>query len=117
MSKRYRIGRRGENMAEAYFKRKNYRILERNFRAGRAEVDLIVCKGALLVFVEVKTRSSLNFGFPETMLSPSQADRILGAADIYIRDINWSGAVRFDIISVVIRGPHSELCHFKDAFY
>ena len=117
MNKRYGMGKRGEDMAVAYFKRNRFRILERNFRIGRAEIDLIACKDELMVFAEVKTRSSLNFGFPETMISEGQIERIMHAAEVYLFRENWTGQVRFDLVAVVIQGPNSQLCHFRDAFY
>ncbi|MCA6078468.1 YraN family protein [Fulvivirga sedimenti] len=117
MNKRYGMGKRGEDMAMAYFKRNKFQVLERNFRFGRAEIDLIVRKDQLMVFAEVKTRSSLHFGFPETMISDGQIERILTAAEAYLLQKDWRGMVRFDIISVVIQGPNTQLCHFRDAFY
>lgn len=66
MNTSYKLGRHGEALAAAFFVQKKYRIIERNYRHGRVEVDLIAIKDDFLVVVEIKTRSTAFFGAPET---------------------------------------------------
>ena len=93
-----------------------HEILERNFRHGRGEIDIIsLLKNELLVFTEVKLRNQGKFGEPEEFVSEQQANRIIAVADHYIHAINWKKDIRFDVISV--RSDTGEVKWFKDAFY
>lgn len=111
---RKEIGSDGEQKASAYLQSKGYQIVSTNYRYKRGEVDLIVKKGRLLVFVEVKTRNNLKFGNPESFVSSRQQELILEAANAYMTDSDWQGLVRYDIIAIV---PGKEIEHFEDAFY
>ncbi|MGD1892805.1 MAG: YraN family protein [Cyclobacteriaceae bacterium] len=111
-----KTGRRGEDIAVDYLAHKGFKLVARNFRYRRAEVDLIVQKNKLLVFVEVKTRRDTDFGFPETFVSPEQAELIIAAADHYVREHNWEGLIRFDIVAITLE-PDLKIEHFEDAFY
>ena len=109
-------GTRGEDLAEAFLSDKGYEILERNFRHGKGEIDIIcLLDNSFLVFVEVKLRNSGHFGEPEAFLSQQQSNRIIQVADHYIHAINWQKDIRFDVIT--IRSDTGEMKWFKDAFY
>lgn len=110
-------GADGEDAAAEYLMDKGYEVLERNYRYLKAEVDLIVRKDNWLVFVEVKTRSNNDFGFPEEFVDREKEENIFFAADYYMYKINWKGNVRYDIVSVLGTGFERELVHFEDAFY
>ena len=109
-------GQQGEARALAYLQEKGYALVQQNFRYRRAEIDLIVQKDQLLVFVEVKARKNADFGFPETFVSPEQAQLIVTAADHYVQEQNWAGMIRFDIIAITLE-PAITIEHFEDAFY
>ncbi|MEQ9442431.1 MAG: YraN family protein [Cyclobacteriaceae bacterium] len=109
-------GRRGEDIAVAFLRKKGYEVVQRNFRYRRAEIDLIMQKDSLLVFVEVKTRRDSAYGFPETFVSPEQAQLIVAAADHYVREQQWEGMIRFDIVAITLT-PALKVEHFEDAFY
>ena len=111
------FGKIGEDEAAQFLIKNNYQILDRNYRYKRAEIDIICRKGDLLVFVEVKSRSSAAYGLPETFVSKNQQKSIIGAAEQYIHEMEWSAEVRFDIISIIRNKDEQELEHFKDAFY
>jgi len=111
------VGKKGEDEAVKYLTGKGFEILERNFRFGRNEVDIIARLENLLVFIEVKMRSSNLFGYPETFVSDSQVERILDTAEEYQHRINWSGDIRFDIISIEKEDLKSKITHFEDAFH
>jgi putative endonuclease len=70
-----------------------------------------------LVFVEVKTRSSSAFGFPEEFVEAKQKIRILEAADYYQYITDWRGNVRYDIIAINLEQSEPQLLHVEDAFY
>ena len=116
MPSKTQTGRKGEQMACDFLTQKGYDILHRNYRHKRAEIDLIVRQNNLLVFVEVKARSSHAFGLPEQFVDDRKAERIVTAADHFIFENNWQGNIRFDIIAITFK-PEPEICHLKDAFY
>ena len=110
-------GNAGESAAAEYLLNKGYEILERNYTHGHLEVDLIVRKENRLVFVEVKTRSNCDFGFPEEFVDSKKRGNVLRLANHYIFKFNWQGNIRFDIIALTGTGLERELIHFEDAFY
>ena len=112
----HQTGLQGEDIALNYLNQRGFTLVKRNFRYRRAEIDLIVQKDKLLVFVEVKTRHDTSFGFPETFVSAEQAELIVAAADQYVRKNNWSGMIRFDIVAITLL-PDLKIEHFEDAFY
>lgn len=112
-----KTGQDGEEMAARYLTQKGYRILARNFRYKRAEVDLITQLNNLLVFVEVKTRSTLTHGYPEEFVTPRKIALLQEAAEAYIHQLNWQHDIRFDIIAVTVTGGEYHFHHIEDAFY
>lgn len=111
------FGKLGEQIAAVFLREKGYQILARNYRFKRSEIDIICRKKELLIFVEVKTRSSKAFGEPETFVSHNQQEAIIRAAEEYILNNDWKGNIRFDIIAIYKRGKEEELTHLEDAFY
>lgn len=111
------FGKLGEDNAAAFLIKNGYEILQRNYRFKKSEVDLICSRNKLMVFVEVKTRSSKAFGNPESFVSQNQQEAIIRAAEEYILERNWEGDIRFDIIAIYKKGTEEELVHFEDAFY
>jgi len=116
MSIKAELGGEGELMASNFLEQNGYQIVERNYRYKHAEIDVIAQKDKLLVFVEVKTRSKVGFGFPEQAVDDKKAAKVIEGAEQYIYENDWDGDVRFDIIAVVV-GASSEIQHFEDAFY
>lgn len=94
-------GKYGEDLAVSYLEQKGFELLERNYRHGHGEIDLIVLwKNQLLVFVEVKLRKSNTFGEPEIFVSRAQERLIIQTAEHYIYAINWQKDIRFDILAI-----------------
>ncbi|MDH5399641.1 MAG: YraN family protein [Cyclobacteriaceae bacterium] len=117
MAKHLDTGIYGESMASEYLIKRGYVIKARNYRFGRAEIDIIAEKDNILSFVEVKTRSDNSFGYPETFVSERKADKIREGAESYLEQNNWPGHIRFDIIAVEIIADRTPLIsHFMDAF-
>lgn len=111
------LGKRGEEIAADYLKNKGYQILETNWRYRRAELDLIAMQGAILVFVEVKTRSSDRFGTPESFISRQKENFMAEAANVYMEQIGHEWEIRFDFIAILFTGGRYTIEHFEDAFF
>jgi putative endonuclease len=110
-------GKEGEEIAVNYLEGKGYEILARNYRLKRWEIDIIAKEKEVYIFVEVKSRSSSDFGFPEDFLTPQQEGRIRSAAIYYLVEQNIVPKdIRFDIISVLANEKNTEIEHFEDAF-
>ena len=116
MSKNKEIGRKGESIAVDYLIKKGFTVLEKNFTYHRFEIDIIAKIKNTLVFIEVKTRQSHKFGYPEEAVDNKKIDHILDCADHYIYQIQWDGNIRFDIVSILFK-PKLLINHIEDAFY
>ena len=108
-------GNKGEEMAVKWLVNNGYEILERNYRYGRGEIDIIALwQNELLIFVEVKFRSRNDFGNPETHIETGQKHLIIQTAEEYIYAINWIKDIRFDVLAVNSKGV---VVYLKDAFH
>jgi putative endonuclease len=117
-SSSYERGQLGEKLAESYLREKGYRILARNFRAGRGEIDLIAQDGEILVFVEVKSSTSSRFGEPEDRVDWRKQNQIRKVAQAFlISEIQWKGECRFDVIGITYRKGEPIIQHILDAFW
>ena len=88
--------------------------MERNYRFGRLEIDIIGQIKNTIVFIEVKTRQSKRFGYPEEAVDNKKTDHILSCADHFIYQNQWNGDIRFDIISIILK-PEISIEHIEDA--
>lgn len=112
------IGARGEEMAVNYLLGIGYKILEKNWRYKRAEIDVIAMHDETLVFVEVKTRSYDYFGPPDAFVDNKKEELMTGASHVYMEMINHEWEVRFDVISILLnRDGTGHLKHIKSAFF
>ncbi|MDR6193397.1 YraN family protein [Siphonobacter sp. SORGH_AS_0500] len=109
------LGQKGEALAAQILQAKGYEIIHQNYRAGRAEIDLIARKDDWILFVEVKTRTNLSYGYPESFVSPKKIERIKKAADQFVYETNWRGNIRFDVIAISMSRTKTEIEHFEDA--
>ncbi len=110
-------GNMGEVTAINYLKNHNYIILEQNWRFKHLEIDIIALLDTTLVIVEVKWRSSIAFGAPETFVTKQKQKNLIKAADYYIKSKGLNYETRFDVISIVEGFPASKVEHIIDAFY
>ena len=94
-----------------------YEIVERNYRFDKAEVDIIAQKGCVLAIVEVKTRSTADFGTPQDFVKPKQIQRLVKAVDEYVTVKGLDVEVRFDIIAIIKEGSKFKIEHLENAFY
>lgn len=118
MAKHNETGLKGEQLAELFFHKKGYIILERNWRYGHKEVDLIMQDGAWLVFAEVKTRRGLGFGYPEEAVTLTKQGFMKAAAEAYFERHEGFTRVRFDVLAIVLnqQDEATEIVHLEDAF-
>jgi putative endonuclease len=116
VSDKIKKGNEGEALAAQHLINKGYRLSERNYRFKRSEIDLIVQKDNCLVFVEVKLRTSIAFGYPEEFVSEKKAAKIMEGAEQYIYQTNWSGNIRYDIVAICKQKGQTEIVHIEDAF-
>ena len=108
------IGKKGEQLAASFLMKKGFEIVMRNYRFKHAEIDLIIRRDDWLIFVEVKARSSTDFGEPEEFVDARKVNKMYEAAEEYIYSTDWQGHIRFDIVSVKLEAePVIEI--FEDA--
>jgi putative endonuclease len=118
MTKDAALGRRGEDLAHRYLQKKGFSVVARNYKPGAdSEIDIVARYGDLVVFVEVKSRTSVEFGSPDRAIDQEKQKHIMRAARAYVNRaaIEWN-QVRFDTISVVFTDPPS-IYHQQDAFF
>ncbi len=95
-------GQEGENRAVDFLRRKGFHLLERNFRTRGGEIDLIFLDGSVIVFVEVKKRSSAAYGHPIETITSWKMDRLWRTAQFYLFQKGWQERVfRFDLICIL----------------
>ena len=117
MAKHYELGIKGEQLAVDFLIKNNYEIIERNYRFEKAEVDIIAKKDDTLAIVEVKTRSTTDFGNPEDFVKPKQIKNLVKAVDEYVTVNNLNLDVRFDVIAIVKKEKQYGIEHLENAFY
>lgn len=110
------LGRQGEDMAVTMLIGKGYRILDRNWRFGKLELDIVASYGNEIVFVEVKTRRNDLFASPRDAITTTKVKNIVRAADSYIKEHGIDLDARFDIIEIVGTGPSASIEHTESAF-
>lgn len=121
MARHNETGKQGEQIALEYLQQKGWTIAARNYRSGKGEIDLIAwANPELLVFIEVKTRTSNAFGPPEISVDEKKADLMARLANRYMAEIGYEWAVRFDIIAITL--PHQDagaaaIRHLEDVFF
>lgn len=109
------VGRLGEELAAQHLVRSGWKILERNWRGGGGEADLIALDGATAVLVEVKTRTSAQYGIPASAVTQTKLARMRCVLSAWLAEqtAQWF-EVRLDVISVLLEpGADPELEHFR----
>ena len=116
-TKRQKFGEQGEALAVQLLKKAGYKIIETNYRTPLGEVDIIARDRDTIVFVEVKTRSSVHFGSPKWAVTPTKQRKISMVALAFLKATGQSTArARFDVVAVISNrdAPHVEI--IKNAF-
>ena len=117
MAQHNQLGKKGEQMAVDFLTKRGYDIVERNYRFDKAEVDIIAKKENILAIIEVKTRSTSDFGDPQDFVKPKQIQRLVKAVDEYVNENQLDVEVRFDIIAIVKENKGFMIEHLENAFY
>ena len=117
MAQHNELGKKGEQLAVDFLLKKGFQILERNYRFQKAEVDIIAQLKDTLAIVEVKTRSTTDFGNPQDFVKPKQIQRLVKAVDEYVNANGLDVEVRFDIIAIVKENKQFKIEHLENAFY
>lgn len=127
MASHNELGKLGEELAVEFLKKEGYEILNTNWTFQKAEIDIIARKENTLAIVEVKTRSSLDFGLPQDFVKPKKIQLLVKAVDQYVIERNLDIDVRFDIIAITAsvrpsvsghkEGKSFAIEHIIDAFF
>ena len=117
MNARADLGQVGEDAAERFYRKSGFRILERNYRCKGGEIDLIVRRGSLVVFCEVKTRRTDRWGEPSEAVHHAKQGRLRRLAAMWLSERRpGSVDIRFDVVGVIVRPGRAEVRHIPDAF-
>jgi putative endonuclease len=108
-------GKWGEQVAVDYLTQKGYQILGRNIRTPLGEIDILASYEQILVFVEVKTRTNISYGNPESSITTRKLSHMDESARHYIQSIDYMGTWQWDAISILkITSKVHELVHFEN---
>ena len=116
MAEHYELGKKGEQLAIDYLIKQGYKIVERNWRFQKAEIDIIARKEETLISVEVKTRSTNNFGNPQDFVNPKKIKLMVLAMNEYVLKKDLNVEVRFDIMAITKNKRSFDIEHLEDAF-
>ncbi len=119
LDSRKEVGNKGEKLAAKFLKRKGYKIIQRNYKCKLGEIDIIAEQDRTIVFVEVKTRRTQEFGPPQNAITAAKRSQISKVALFYIREKKFvDQSCRFDVIGITFspesRKPRIE--HIENAF-
>lgn len=117
MTQHLDTGRLGEDLAQEELLAQGYEIIARNWRYKNLEIDFIAKDQETLVFVEVKTRRTTRYGQPHESVDWKKQQKLARAANIYLQYSKYQGDIRFDIVSIILNMPKTELSIIKDAFW
>ena len=114
-------GNEGESLACEFLQRKGYKIIERNYRSKWGEVDIIAkiksenrnSKDDVVVFVEVKTKSSDKYGEPWEMVNNWKIEQVKKMGEVWCREYGWEGRVRMDVIGVYLDQDSPRIEHWE----
>ncbi len=114
---RKRRGAVGELLAVRFLEREGMKILRRNYRFERGEIDIVAEEGEEIVFVEVKARRSKAFGEPEEAVTDHKQEQLRKVAEGYLFEHELSDrACRFDVVAIFFHNGRAEINHIKNAF-
>lgn len=111
------LGCKGEMLAVRYLQELGFAIREQNWRCGHKEIDIVAQERDVLVFVEVKTRTTELYGDAVNAVTPAKMRRLILAADTYVKMKRIDLDVRFDIITIVGADEKHRIEHIRNAFY
>jgi putative endonuclease len=114
---RQEFGELGERIAERWLKRQGWRVVQRRFRNGHRDIDLVVERDGTVAFVEVKARRGLAFGDPVEAVNWSKQKELVRSASVWIdRHGKPAESYRFDVVGVLVEGDRVQVRHVPNAF-
>lgn len=118
MKEHIELGNIGESLAESYLKNKNYEIIARNFKNKIGEIDIIAKQQETIIFVEVKTSSSLKFGSPRERITYHKINKIRQVAISYLKlkGLYYKVSVRFDCLEILGNAQDHKIEHYENIF-
>lgn len=117
MAESHNLGQKGEDLATDHLKKAGFKILSRNWKWGKHEIDIIAENKDLIVFVEVKTRTDDYQMHPVTAVTSEKQRSIIYSADGYLQKFNINKEGRFDVITIIKTGESFQIDHIEGAFY
>lgn len=115
MAKHLKTGKIGEQLAADYFLKLGYGILHQNWRYKHWEIDIIAEKSAILHFIEVKTKTTDNYGFPEDAVTPSKIKYLMNAGEEFLyQNPDWE-RIQFDILAIILK-PEIKIFLIEDVY-
>jgi putative endonuclease len=110
-------GKEGEELAVSFLVEKGFEIVERNYRYGKGELDIIAREKDFLVFVEVKSRESLEYGLPEEAVTKRKMAQIRKIAEAYLAEKGITDEnIRFDVVAILFLNKEVTITHYENAF-
>src|SRR5213082_2778655 len=114
---RQAFGELGERIAERWLKRRGWRVVQRRFRSGHRDIDLVVERDGTIAFVEVKARRGTEFGGPVQAVDHRKRRQLARSASVWIdRHGREAEDYRFDVVGVLVNGAEVRICHVENAF-
>jgi putative endonuclease len=110
------LGPQGEDIAIKYLQAKGLKIILRNYKTPIGEADIVAVDKDTIVFVEVKTRSSVRYGEPFEAVNERKRDKLMKIAMYYQKQRGQETKIRFDVVSIKRNGDGYEINHIMDAF-
>jgi len=111
-----KTGAMGEELAVRHLRDRGYIIIERNYRTPLGEIDIIARHGGAIVFIEVKTRRTGEFGMPFEAVNRRKQERMRRVALVYLKRLGGEVPARFDVVSVMLDGGRASVDIIQDAF-
>lgn len=116
MAQHNELGRLGEKKVFDFLVAKRYQIIATNWRYEKCELDIVCEYKNLIVFVEVKTRSTDDFGKPAEFVTAAQQTKLIEGAEAFLEEKNLENEIRFDIVEVLAVGTNFSINHIENAF-
>lgn len=106
-------GNKGEELAAEYLQKKGYTILAKNYRSKWGEVDIIAKQNKVVVFVEVKTKTTDKYGEPWEMVNGWKVEQVKRMGEVWCREYGWEGRVRLDVVGVWLDQNEPRIEHWE----
>jgi len=117
MAESHNLGQKGEDLAADHLEKSGYKILFRNWKWGKHEIDIIAENQDFIIFAEVKTRNNDFQMHPASAVTKEKQKSIIRAANGYLQKFNVDKEGRFDVITIIKTGESYQIDHIEGAFY